>query len=124
MLYLRKWIKWQSSFVFCESIKCFDSEDGSIVGCIIGGTHRISRMKLTIEQQAWVDKVVGNGMPAVEEALAWASDTTWGKQHDSIAEVAQYLKLDLTQDHDMNRAKSKAQAYKFIGILEKIGTIV
>lgn len=78
-------------------------------------------MTLTIKQQAWVDKVVGNGMPAVEEALAWAKSSMWAKQHDSVAKVAQCLKLDLTQDHDTNRAKSKAQAYKFIGILETIG---
>lgn len=80
-------------------------------------------MKLTIKQQEWVDLVVGKGMPAVEEAIEWGHKSMWANQHDSVATVAECLKLDLTQDYVVNGAKSRAQAYKFIGILEKIGSI-
>ena len=80
-------------------------------------------MKLTEKQQEWVTMVVGNGMPAVEESIEWASNTIWARENDSVATVAGLLELDLKEDYALNGAKSAAQAFKFIGILKKIGLI-
>lgn len=82
-----------------------------------------THMKLTDKQQEWVSLVVSKGMPAVQESIDWAANTMWALENDSVSNVAGLLELDLKNDYVLNGAVSYAQAFKFIGILKKIGSI-
>jgi hypothetical protein len=80
-------------------------------------------MKITDGQNKWINDQIGFGCPLpFKEAVEWASNSAWSRQHDTLTQVVGCLESDL-QEGDSNGAASKKQARYFLSILKKISVV-